>query len=136
MRTDTYNTRQKQLIYELLKNNSEAQFTCEDISDLLKKEGTPVGKTTVYRYLDKLCADGTVRKFSDTKSATFQFVNADLRCDDHMHLKCTSCGKFIHLGCEFMNSVGKHIMEHHSFTIDNSKTVILGVCEKCSSENG
>ena len=135
MRTDTYNTKQKQLIYDLMKNNSEVQFSCEEISYLLKQKGTPVGKTTVYRYLDKLCADGIVRKFSDTKSATFQFVDSELCCEEHMHLKCTSCGKFTHLGCEFMSSVEKHIMEHHNFKIDNSKTVILGVCEKCSAGN-
>ena len=136
MRTDTYNTKQKQLIFELLNKNSDTQFTCDEISDLLKKERTPVGKATLYRHLDKLCYDGFVRKFFDSKSAKFQFVDKNMNCDNHMHLKCTQCGKLIHLGCEFMNTVGSHIKEHHNFNIDNSKTVLLGVCDHCSEKIG
>ena len=134
MRADTYNTRQKQLIYDFLKSNADTQFSCEQICDYLKQSGTPVSKPTVYRYLAKLCDEGMLRKFSDAKSAAFQFIDSDLCCDEHMHLKCIQCGEFIHLGCDFMHSVGKHISEHHNFKIDNSRTVILGLCENCSDK--
>ena len=136
MRAYTYNTKQKQLIFDLLKNNSEIQFTCDEISDSLKKVGTPVGKATLYRHLDKLCYDGFVRKYFDSKSATYQFVDKKMNCDEHMHLKCTYCGKLVHLGCEFMSTVSEHIKEHHNFKVDNSKTVILGVCDHCSEKTG
>ncbi len=129
-----YNTKQKQLIKDFITENAERQLTCEEISFLLKERGTPVGKTTVYRFLEKLTKNGEVRKLTDTdsKSATYQYIDKKLNCDGHLHLCCTECGRIFHLGCDFMNSVGEHIREHHRFEINNSKTVIFGICESCA----
>ena len=136
MSNSTYNTKQKRSILQLLENNKDRQFSCEEITELLKNNGTPVGKTTVYRFLDCLEKSGQVRKYtdSDSKISSFQYIDSQLNCQEHMHLKCICCGGLIHLGCEFMSEVGRHILEHHRFRVDNSKTVILGVCENCAKE--
>lgn len=130
---NTYNTKQKQLISQILTDNMSKDLTCDEIADILKKNGTPVGKATLYRFLENLSQKGLVRKTvsAGTKSATFQLVDKEMCCDSHLHLKCTECGKLIHLGCDFMNGVSSHLLEHHKFKIDNSQTVILGVCENC-----
>ena len=129
----SYNTKQKKLIEKVLTRNPEVQFTCEDVASLLKTEGTPVGKTTVYRYLENLSKTGRVRKSQslDGKSSVYQYIDDGLDCEGHLHLRCTSCGRLFHLGCEFMSGVGEHIRMHHNFIIDNSKTVIYGICESC-----
>lgn len=134
----TYNTKQKQLIYDFLSINRESLLTCDEISDSLKESGTPVGKATLYRFLDSLVSSGDARKIVDEykKSAAYQLIDRDMNCDGHMHLKCTCCGEFVHLGCDFMHSVGEHIFKHHQFTIDNSKTLIYGICSKCSEKEG
>ena len=134
----TYNTKQKQIIYDFLLNNRDTLLTCDEISDALKESGTPVGKATLYRFLDLLVSSADARKVMDEnkKCAAYQLLDKDLNCDGHMHLKCTSCGSLVHLGCEFMHSVGEHILEHHQFKIDNSKTLIYGVCSKCSEKAG
>lgn len=132
MSNNTYNTKQKQLIYDLLCRNKNTQFTCEELAGILKESGTPVGKTTVYRYIMKLLSEGKVRRFTDEgKTATFCFVENKEQCESHMHLKCTGCGEFIHLDCEVMNEVIGHITSEHNFKIDNSQTVIYGLCGKC-----
>lgn len=130
----TYNTKQKKTIEAFLKENVKEQFTCEEISDTLKKRGTPVGKTTVYRYIEKLVHEGKVHKITGgiSKSAQFQYIDEGMECHRHMHLKCLKCGEFIHLGCEFLTEVNEHIYEHHRFRVDNSKTVLYGLCDKCS----
>ena len=136
MSNSTYNTKQKRSILQLLEDNNDRQFSCDEITEALKNNGTPVGKTTVYRYLDSLEKNGQVRKYTDTvsKISLYQYIDKKLNCQEHMHLKCVCCGGLVHLGCEFMSEVGKHILEHHKFRVDNSKTVILGVCENCSGE--
>ncbi len=138
MSKSTYNTRQKQIIYDFLLNNAQSLLTCDEISFALKNSGTPVGKATLYRFLDSLVSSGNVRKVMDDskKSAAYQLLDKELNCEGHMHLKCTCCGDFVHLGCDFMHSVGEHILEHHKFKIDNSKTLIYGVCSKCSEKVG
>ena len=132
----TYNTRQKQIIYEFLTNNSDVFMSCDEILDSLKASGSPVGKATLYRFLDSLVSSGDARKVVDEskKSAAYRLVDKSMNCDGHMHLKCTSCGSLVHLGCDFMNSVGQHILEHHQFKIDNSKTMIYGLCGDCSEK--
>lgn len=130
----TYNTRQKKIIEAFLKENIGGQFTCEEISDALKQRGTPVGKTTVYRYVEKLVSEGKIRKITGglSKSAQFQYIDEEMNCHSHMHLKCLKCGAFIHLGCDFLSGVNEHIYEHHRFRVDNSKTVLYGLCDKCA----
>ena len=130
----TYNTKQKSLIENFLKDNLDSQFTCEQIADSLKEMNTPVGKTTVYRCVEKLSSEGVIRKITGgaSKSAYFQYIDKSMNCEGHMHLKCLKCGEFIHLGCDFLNNVSEHIQQHHNFKIDNSKTVLYGLCEKCS----
>lgn len=136
MPKSTYNTRQKQIIYDYLSDNRELLLTCDEISDGLKLQSTPVGKATLYRFLDMLVSSGDARKVVDQskKSAAYQLLDKEMNCDDHMHLKCNCCGSITHLGCDFMHSVGEHILEHHQFRIDNSRTLIYGVCNKCSGK--
>ncbi|MBO5936404.1 MAG: transcriptional repressor [Clostridia bacterium] len=134
----TYNTKQKQIIYDFLLNNQQVLLTCDEISDALKESGTPVGKATLYRFLDALVSSSQARKVIDEnkKCAAYQLLDKEMKCDCHMHLKCTDCGSLVHLGCDFMHSVGEHILNHHQFKIDNSKTLIYGVCSKCSEKAG
>lgn len=129
----TYNTKQKQLILALLSEKSNEQYTCEKIADMLKNNGTPVGKSTVYRYLLKLEEEGKVRKFTEnSKSAFFRYIDDSDNCNSHLHLKCLSCGEFVHLSCELMDKVASHLVNDHHFRIDNSKTILYGLCENCS----
>lgn len=132
----TYNTKQKQIIYNFLSDNSSELLTCDEILDGLKQQSTPVGKATLYRFLDMLVSSGDARKVMDEskKSAAYQLLDKEMNCDGHMHLKCTSCGSLMHLGCDFMHSVGEHILKHHEFRIDNSRTLIYGLCNKCSGK--
>ncbi len=133
MTESIYKTKQRAVILECLKDNQGNSYTVDEIVDLLKKKGETVGRTTVYRYIDFLVQSGQVRKFlpESRKSAAYQYIEHKDECTNHMHLKCMSCGKFEHLGCDFMNGVCEHIMSHHNFKIDNSKTIILGVCSEC-----
>lgn len=128
-----YNTRQKQIIFDYLANNRDVLMTCDEILDGLKVSGTPVGKATLYRFLDTLVTSGDARKIVDDgkKSAAYQLLDKDMDCGGHMHLKCTGCGSLVHLGCDFMSSVGEHVLSHHQFRIDNSKTLIYGLCGNC-----
>ena len=50
----SYNTKQGELILNLIKSEEGKHFTADEIINLLAKEGKKVGKATVYRHLDKL----------------------------------------------------------------------------------
>lgn len=133
MSENQYKTKQRTVILSCLRSNKEKALTVDEICEKLRETGVSVGRTTVYRYLDSLLESGSVRKFLEQKgkSATFQYVESSDCCLEHLHIKCTSCGKLVHLSCDFLNEVCSHIMLHHNFRVDNSKTTILGLCDNC-----
>lgn len=130
-----YNTKQQEIILSCLKQSHGEHMTADDIYLCLKENGNPVGKTTVYRHLEKLTEQGVIRRFTigDSSSACYQYAG-DSKCCDHYHLKCSSCGKLIHIECEFLDELAKHIYDDHKFILDGSKTVLYGLCEDCAGK--
>ena len=113
-----------------LKENGSRHITAADIVNALREDGTKIGTATVYRHLDKLVSDGFVKKYITDGGACYQYGG---EChDNHFHLKCTGCGTLFHIDCDFLESLAPHILEHHKFTVDNTRTVMYGTCEKCS----
>ena len=131
-----YKTRQSASILHFLEEHANQHFTAEEIYDHLKASGTPAGQATVYRQLDKLLKDGTVRKYArgDRDGACYQFAQGQGH-REHYHLKCTVCGKLYHADCDFLSALSDHILKEHGFQMDCSQTVFYGVCAKCAKEN-
>lgn len=129
----SYNTKQRELIFELLKENGGGHMTAEEVANRLAENGNAVGKSTVYRYLDKLVESGEVRKYivDEGISACYQYVGHSDRCNSHYHLKCSQCGALLHVECDYLDKVGEHVLEHHGFKMSNEKTVLYGTCVNC-----
>ena len=125
-----YNTRSLKLISEILASMDGAHMTAEEILNSLKERGENIGLTTVYRNLEKLVLSGEVRKYSGEGSACFGFSGE--HCAEHFHLKCSACGKLFHIECEHIERLAEHISHHHGFAVDNTKTVLYGVCGECA----
>lgn len=128
-----YKTKQRANILNYLKQNNNKHITAEDIINHFKKIGTPIGKSTIYRYLDNLVQENIIRKYVSTEAvaACFQYINNQNECNNHYHMKCTKCGALIHLDCEEVNELSEHIFKDHKFKLDTCKTVLYGICEKC-----
>lgn len=136
MRSEGYKTRQRELLLAYLQQNQSSHVTVEDVVAHLKGEDTPVGKSTVYRYLDKLVCLGLVRKFylEEGAAACYQYSPPKEDCQRHFHLKCTLCGRLFHVDCPYLSEVDKHVLSHHEFLVDHTKTVLYGVCEDCQQK--
>ncbi len=135
MRQTTYNTVGKRLLIEFLARNAERTFTVDELFEALTESGASIGKSSLYRLLEKLVTDGAVRKFKESeKSAEFQYLG-DEECYHHLHLKCESCGKLVHLKCRRSSRLLAHIFTEHGFSIDSKKSVLYGKCEDCQ-KNG
>lgn len=134
--SNTYKTKQRELILRCLQEHKDEHLTAEDITQFLKADGNTVGKTTVYRHLDRLVNESVVRRYiaEDGKSACFQFSDGE-ECHRHFHLKCTVCNRLFHLECDYLDEVSEHIFAEHKFSIDNTKTVFYGICEECNNDN-
>ena len=138
MRTaEGYRTRQRELIGEILRENSNGHLTVDEIVELLGARNAAVGRTTVYRCLERLTAEGKLRKYSAAgESACYQYIDGE-ECHEHFHLKCKCCGRLIHMECEHMHALSGHILNEHGFAVDPLCTVLYGICADCAEkENG
>lgn len=125
----TYNTKQKDIILNYLKENKDKCLTSNEIYDYLKKDNK-IGLTTIYRFLNKLENENLIKKYNDKKEATYQYIDSD-ECKNHIHLKCMKCNCVIHLECNEATSLTKHIQDEHNFNIDST---IFGICKECQDE--
>ena len=128
-----YNTKQRGKLLEYLIENKEQHMNVQKINSCFVNEGINVGTATIYRQLDKLVEQGIVRKYiiDEKTGACYQYIDSENDCHRHFHLKCTRCGKLIHLTCDHLSGLGDHIYEHHGFRVDPSKTVFYGLCADC-----
>lgn len=129
-----YKTRQSELLLKYLKSRVGEHVTAGDVCGYFKGQGLPIGQSTVYRRLESLVDEGVIKKYTVTGgSACFEYVGEDV-CEEPehcFHCKCTGCGRLIHLHCEDLEEIQKHLLEEHGFMIDPMRTVFYGLCGDC-----
>ena len=128
-----YNTAGRNRILGFLRENKSRAVNVGEILEALKARGNDVNITTVYRYLEKLSAEGQVMKYvaRDGMRAVYQYVDLDHHCTEHLHLQCVKCGAIIHLDCHFMEELSEHVLMDHGFEIQCANSIIYGVCADC-----
>lgn len=131
-----YQTKQKSQILEYFEKHANAHLTAAELVQALTENGTPIGAATVYRTLERLETEGLVRRYTldERGGACWQYAGAQTEaqhCHAHFHLKCIECGALLHVDCEYLQGIGKHILAHHGFVVDHSRTVLYGLCEHC-----
>lgn len=135
MEHTNYKTNQKKELMDFLEEHSDRHFTVDEIVSGIGGHG--VAKSTVYRQISKLESEGIVRRFEvpGSNSFAFQFSGENDSCDCHFHLKCTKCGRLIHMECPQLTKVQQHIMDEHDFLIGSHRAVIYGECISCAGSN-
>jgi len=123
-----YRTRQRDELLAFLAEDAERQLTIEEIAASLPG----IGKSTVYRLVSQLVEAGTVRRFVADNSRRFLYQYAGARdCCEHLHLKCTVCGRLIHLRHGISRQMEQAISSQYGFSIDGAKTMLFGCCGDC-----
>lgn len=125
------NTVQKKLLFDHIKKY-KSHFTADELVEMLKSAGTPVGKATVYRNLKSFEKSGIIRCYHlPGDCACYQYIDSANGCNEHYHLKCTACGQLIHVDKSYVNTFKQGLIKAFGFDMDMSRTVIYGYCAKC-----
>ena len=133
-----YKTKQMSEMFSFLKATKGRHVTVNDICDYFKKKGINVGITTIYRHLERMVNEGIVAKYVVDKAsgACFEYIgerDVDEVGEDASgyHCKCEKCGKLIHLHCDEVAELKRHISDNHDFEIDLRRSVFYGICGEC-----
>lgn len=140
MRSHEYNTKQSNAIVEYLYGARDTHMTAAAIVRHFSAEAAEhIGRTTIYRHLERLTRDGVLRKYAapGLSGACYQYAAGDCGAgiaNEHYHLKCERCGTLLHLECDELPAVREHILSEHNFLLDTKRTVFYGVCNDCAAE--
>lgn len=124
---EVYNTKQKDLIINCIKNKHN-EFTIKDIYNELNEE---VGLTTIYRLIDKLILEDVITKTISKDNITYYQYLDKCEEENHFYLKCDKCGTLIHVDCDCINELSKHIKNNHNFKLNKENIIIKGTCKNC-----
>ena len=127
----TYNTDRRGEIISLLSSESDKAFTTEEICKRIITEG---GKSTVYRIISDLTAKGIIKKLSDpnTRHVRYQYLGKR-SCAEHLHLKCKSCERLIHLDRSTSELIMNHVKSAGGFSVDPTE-ILSGLCSSCQGK--
>lgn len=131
----TYNTQQKKELMDFLKKHPERAYTIDDIAEGMKKDpefANPPGKSTIYRLMPGLAEDNLVKCFAGSRGtkATYQIIGGE-SCHYHIHLKCTCCGRLLHMSDQDSRFIASRLMEADGFRLDMGCATLFGLCESC-----
>lgn len=130
-----YRTDQKKILLELLRRHCENSYSIESLMEMMEAEsaGRKIpGKSTVYRLMTKLVSEGTVKRFASSGGSGFVYqIVAGEHCESHLHLKCTGCGRIIHMQENVSEELLLRIRDSSGFSVSEEDTVIFGKCMKC-----
>lgn len=76
--------------------------------------------------------EGIIQKYAKENGREFvyQYIDRE-KCAWHLHLKCTNCGKIIHLDDEATDNVRSMLKVKNNFSINEHKTILYGLCSAC-----
>ena len=129
-----YNTEQKKMLTDFLRKNRERSYTIEEIAKELRElyGVSAPGKSTVYRLIPHLVEEGQVSRLPKGKGRSFvyQCLERD-RCHGHLHMRCMSCGRLIHLDDNLSQELLFKVRELCGFSVNEKNSVLLGNCLSC-----
>jgi len=132
-RSANYNTKQHKAILDYIVSLEGAHVTAAQIAEHFENESVSIGRTTIYRHLEKLTESGMLRRYTTDgiSGACYQHADGREDCDTHFHLKCDNCGELQHLECDALGEIRQHVFDQHGFQVNVLKTVLYGLCDGC-----
>ena len=129
----SYNTKQREAVLAYVISLGNTHVTAAQIVRHFQNAGISVGRTTIYRHLEKLVRDKKLRKYNvdGITGACYQYTDIDPKQQKHLLLKCEDCGGLVLLNCGVLDEIHRHIYKDHTFKVNVEKTVFYGKCQSC-----
>lgn len=123
-----YQTAQRKRLFGFLVQNPDRQFTVEELAQQLED----ISLSAVYRNINRLVADGMVRRFEQegSRKSLYQYLG-DSSCIGHLHLKCEQCESILHVDPQTMETLARAVRQSNGFVLDRGKSILFGSCASC-----
>ncbi len=123
-------TRSQAQIIQVLKSLNYA-ISAQDLYLELKHRDQPLGLATVYRALDALKVQGTVKSVTLTGGkALYSLIS-----QDQHHLNCVECGKSLPINECPVHHLEKQLEQTHHFQVYYHTLEFFGRCHQCYTKS-
>ncbi len=102
--------------------------TADELTDLVRRRSTTIGRMTVYRTLELLCDLGLLRPVYQGSGAAHYVLLHD---GHHHHMICSACGQVIEFDECALGELPAHIAGRHGFRVEGHLLELYGVCAAC-----
>ena len=107
--------------------------SAQDIHAVLRRDGSTVGLTSVYRALQSLADEGSLDVLrTGNGETTFR------RCDSaahHHHLVCRACGATVEVEAPGLERWLAGLGRAHAFVVEGHTLEVVGLCQRCTSDD-
>lgn len=117
----------KQAVYDL-----KSHVTADELYEFLKSKHPSIGKGTVYRNLEVLVEEGSVRKV-EVPSGPARY---DFTLKNHYHVKCVECGDVFDVDMDEVCGLIDKIHDTHGMDFLTYDIAFKGVCKNCKMKKG
>lgn len=107
---------------------SGGHLTADDLTEMVRRRSTGIGRMTVYRTLDLLCDLGLLRPVYQGTGAAHYIILED---GHHHHLICSGCGRVIEFDQCALETLHDEIDRRFSFRVDGHLLELYGQCDAC-----
>ena len=123
-----YATEQRKCLLSFFEKHPDRHFAVEELVDAI--EG--ISLSTIYRNVNQMVAEGTIRRFQNKGRRTFlyQYIGTE-ECSEHLHLKCSKCGRILHMDEAAAEAVTDAVKNIFDFEVDKNATILFGACNTC-----
>lgn len=123
-----YVTKPREQIAEILRGERR-YLSAAEVHGLLRRGGSNTALSTVYRTLDRMQAKGEASSRVDERGeATYVICEP---AQHHHHAVCAKCGRVQDIACEAIERLGKELLAHHDFALDDHAMEFYGRCASC-----
>lgn len=126
-----YQTAQRELLLSYFEAHPDEQFSVAQLVEVFKDSEVTISTSAIYRNVARMHEEGLIQKLAldESRKALYQYFSAQA-CTDHLHLKCESCGKLIHMDEESYAALSA-LASKAEFSIDSKKSILYGSCKDC-----
>ena len=91
-----------------------------------------VGCASQQKTAQALAEENLVKCFAGKRGtkASYQIIGGE-SCHFHIHLKCTSCGRLLHMSDADSHLIAENVLKSGGFALDLGGTTLFGLCEGC-----
>ncbi|MCM1340024.1 MAG: transcriptional repressor [Muribaculaceae bacterium] len=121
-------SRQREKILNTLTENA-IHPTAEELLEILKREESSVGLTTLYRNLNKLAQAGMIKKIDGLEAS----AHFDHNTFEHYHFICKKCKRVFDITADIAPDLVKNARLATGFDIESHDIVFHGICSECKN---